>query len=111
MLTKHKILAADDVRYAIVDMTAEWGDELRIKTLSVREQLEYEKIKEGKDAGQIVLGMVLRCCVGEDGKRLFEDKDVKDLQEKDTAAIFKVFHACLDLNAIKEDALEEEAKN
>jgi hypothetical protein len=111
MLNKHKIFAADDMRYTEVDMTAEWGDKLRIKTMSIEEQLQYEKIKETENAGDIVLQMVLVCCVDQDGKRLFENDDVKELQKKSTAAVFKVFNACIELNSLPKDDLEQKAKN
>lgn len=110
-LNKHQIFASDDMRYSEVDMTAEWGDVLRIKTMSVKEQLHYEKIKESENAGDIVLHMVLICCVDADGKRLFADDDIKELQKKNTAAIFKVFNACVELNSIPSDGLEQKAKN
>lgn len=111
LLSKDQILACSDLRSEVVSMP-EWGGEIKIKAMSVEDQIEFEKLnKKCKDASEIVCNTLLFCCVNENGDRLFDEADIKLLQKKSFRSVEKLFRACLALNSLDPGALEKEAKN
>lgn len=110
-LNKEQIFACQDVVTESVSMP-EWGGDVKIKTMSIGDQIEFERLnKKSKDSSNIVCNTLLFCCIDDNGDRLFTEADLKVLEKKSFRAIEKLFRACLDLNAIRSDSLEKEAKN
>lgn len=111
ILTKENIFASQDITTQLIPMP-EWGGEVRIKAMSIGDQIEFEKLnKKSKDTSNIVCNTLMFCCIDEDGERLFSEEDLKLLEHKSFRAIEKLFKACLELNALSEESLEKEAKN
>ena len=111
LLNKEQIFACQDLSVETVAMP-EWGGEVKIKTMSIGDQIEFERLnKKSKDSSNIVCNTLMFCCIDDEGNRLFSEADIKVLEKKSFRAIEKLFRACLDLNAIHSDSLEKEAKN
>ncbi len=110
-LTKHQIFAANDLKSKIVNME-EWGGDLEIRVMSVKEQLDFDKfIAEKPDDRTMAFYLIVRSCIDENGKRLFNDEDIEFIQNKSSDSILKLFDAILELNKQKPDDVEKLAKN
>ncbi len=110
MLNKHQIFAAQDIKTAVVDMTAEWGGEVKVKVMSLGDKLELSRLAEKHPDKNFILFTVIKCCVDENNKPLFTADDEEMLLTKDAENILKVYKAIQDLSG---DNLsqEERAKN
>lgn len=114
LLDKNSIFTANDIEYKDVDMTPyKWGGSIRIKTMSIDDQIEFERFKREKkdDDSLIIYALLSVCCVNEDGQRLFMQEDISQLQKKSSAAVLFLFRTCLDFNYLSEDVVEKQAKN
>ncbi len=109
MLTRDQILAAKDYSTSIVDMTEEWGGEIKLKALSLKQQVEYEALRENME--ESIMYLVMCSCVDEQGNQIFNKDDIEALTNKDAQAILKVFKEALLLNTVKQDDIEQRAKN
>ena len=113
LLTKEAILSANDRKTEDVSVP-EWGGTVRVATMSAseRDKWEAETYGDGKPKTEDFRArFVALCLVGEDGKRLFTDKEVGELGKKSAAALQRVFTAAQKLNALTDDAVEELEKN
>ena len=111
LLSKDQIFACQDVTTETIAMP-EWGGEVKIKAMSIGDQIEFERLnKKSKESANIVCNTLLYCCIDDNGDRLFTEADLKTLEKKSFKAIEKLFRACLSLNALNSDSLEKEAKN
>ncbi len=111
LLTKAQIFACEDIRSKIVSVP-EWGGDMKIRTLSIADQIEFEKSnKNKKHDSDAIFTMLTLCCVNEEGNRMFDKQDLEALQSKSSAAILRVFKECLDLNSLNDGDLEKQAKN
>ena len=113
LLTKEAILSANDRKTVDVEVP-EWGGTARVATMSAseRDKWEAETYGDGKPKTEDFRArFVALCLVGEDGKRLFTDKEVGDLGKKSAAALQRVFTAAQKLNALTDEAVEELEKN
>ena len=113
LLTKEAIFAAKDVNSKVIDVP-EWGigAQIKIKAMSIKDQLVYEKeVAAKKDESDIIFNMLILCCVDEDNKHIFDKKDIELLKEKSSTAILKVFNECLNINSLDVDSVEKIAKN
>lgn len=110
LLSKDQIFAMDDMRYTTVEVG---NGEIRLKSMSISDQLSYEKELTGSQDHNrdLVFGLIVRCCVDENGNQLFTKDDLDLLGKKSTDFILKVFNAAKDLNDLKQDDLEKHAKN
>lgn len=110
LLNKDDFFAIIDSRYTTVKVG---NGEIRLKSMSIEDQLSYEKDLQNKDNynRDLVLGLIMRCCVDENDNKLFSIDDLENLQKKSTDLILKVFNAAKDLNDLKQDELEAQAKN
>lgn len=114
MLSKQQILDADDLAFAVVSVP-EWGGEVRIRTLSVRERDEFEAtISTGgkkPNLANVRARLVMRVIVDADGKQVFDLPDVALLGRKSAKAMERVFEAARKLNGFSKEDIEELAKN
>lgn len=112
MLTKEQIFGCQDVATKLVDMQPFWPGSVRIKAMSIKDQIEFERInKKRKDDGDAICTLLLFCCVDDKGNRFFNEADLPKLHEKSYRAIEHLFKECLDFNSLNEKALDEQAKN
>jgi len=110
LLNKDDILKARDSKYLVVNVP-EWGGDVKLKTMSVAEQIQYEKLQEDKDNNSLILNMLIFCCVDEDDNKLFEKEDLVELQKKSAHPICHLFREALKLNSLSQKNVEEGAKN
>lgn len=109
-LSKEEILKVNDMRYDCVAIP-EWGGDVRIKTMSLSDQLAYEEVRKGENTENIIIQLVKTSCVDENGKQLFTDEDVKLLHDKSADVICRIFQKCLDINVVNSEKVEKQAKN
>jgi len=110
MLTREQILQADDLRHLDVDVP-EWGGMVRVRVATSRERTKFQQIiGKAKDGmpDNFMERWVAACAIDEKGKSLFSGADdVKELSEKSSVALTKVFNACMELNGMTEGSVEE----
>lgn len=97
-LNKQKLAAVKDWKQEVVDMTAEWGDVIHIRSMAVGRQQELSKLKDE----DFVYGMIMACCCNEDGSLFFDTpiEDVNILKDRTNGSILKLYRACEKVNNI-----------
>ena len=117
LLTRDAILGASDIQTEDVHVP-EWGGTVRVAGLTAaqRDAFETESVSgRGKNVNvnfaNIRARLAAKCIVGEDGKPLFTERDVKALGEKSASALSRVFDVCSRLSGIGDQDIEELAKN
>ena len=113
MLSKKDILTADDLPHQDVEVP-EWGGTVRVRTMTGTERDAFEgETYTGDGANTINMRarMCARCIIGEDGERLFEDRDMAELGAKSAAALDRVFAVAQALNGFSDSDIEELEKN
>ena len=113
LLTKDQILGSDDRGHEDIDVP-EWGGTIRVAAMTSGERDSFEASmldKKGKSSGDKLLNFrarfVAKCIVGEDGKRLFSDKDIIALSKKSAKPMSDVFDVCRSVNGMTEEDVEE----
>ncbi len=104
-LTQEQIKNCRDLKTKIVEMP-EWGGDIEIKAMSVKQQLDIDANKEDKD---LVFILIQMCCIDIDGGMLFDD--IKVLQDKSPESIMKLYKEVLDINKQNPADVEDMAKN
>jgi hypothetical protein len=110
-LTRDAILAIDDVRYDVVDVSRWWGPgaKVRIRSLTGRERDAYDMeswrmTEGGKDAAAAMTDFrvrrVARAIVGADGLPVFDARDIRAFGEKNGAAIDYIDDAVVALSGM-----------
>ena len=118
ILNKQDILQARDVKIEKVEVP-EWGGTVFVRSLSAAERGLIEeaaaKFKEskGKDsfARMFTVKFASLTICDEEGNRLFDDKDLAALQQKNAAAVARVAEAAQKLSGFTKEDLEELEKN
>lgn len=117
LLNKDQILGANDLPYKDIDVP-EWGGSVRIRTMTGGERDSFEAEVYEADGDKIKMNhsdfrakMLCKCIVGEDGKRLFTDKELSELSKKSAKALNRLFNVAQDLNGMSDRAQEEITKN
>lgn len=111
-LTREAILEANDLRLEKVHVP-EWGGDvwLRVMTGTERDNFERSVMKNGKlDSLNIRAKFAALVIVGEDGSRLFNDRDVTALGGKSAAALDRVLEAGQRLNGFSDEDVAELGK-
>lgn len=116
LLNKDQILQAQDLPFEDVE-TPEWGGAVRVRTMTAAEKdqydadvwdLEGEKVVMKRDNSSAKL--LARCIVGEDGKRLFSEKEIALLGGKSTKAINRLSDVARNLNGLNREVQKEAEK-
>ncbi len=117
LLTREQILEVQDIQSQIVDVP-EWGGSVKVQGMTGEERDGFEASTfkgKGKDIQlnwrNIRAKLVAHSVVNGDGKRVFNDRDVKALGKKSAAALDRVFAVAQELSGITQDDVEELAKN
>lgn len=119
LLNKSQILAADDRTHEDVPVP-EWGGAVRIVGLSGKERDAWESSLlvlgpngsvQRRNSKGARAGLLARALVGEDGERLFTDKEIAELNEKSGAILEKLAVVASRLSGIGKDQVEEKAGN
>lgn len=90
-LTKEQILAANDLKTVVVDMSKEWGGDVIIRELSLKDRIYLEDLAEKDPNANFTISMLLMTCVDENGNKLFTQEDLDALCDKNIDAVMKLF--------------------
>ena len=113
-LTAEQILAVSDIETEAVDVP-EWGGKVFVRGLSAVDVDNYNRSLVVMDKrGNTTVGrldnvrasLVVRCLVNEDGERLFEERQARDLGKKSSAVIQRLWEVARRLSRM-DDAQEE----
>lgn len=116
-LSREAILAASDLTTIEVEVP-EWNGIVLVRALTGRERDEFEASileRRGKrmepNVANIRAKLVVKCCVGEDGQRLFTDQDANALGEHSAAAVNRIYEAASKLSGLTDEDVEDLAEN
>ncbi len=128
-LTREAVLEAKDSEAVEVDCP-EWGGTVLVRGMSARERDQFEvsleqdaastvQVQRGRAGGRgpsrnlvnIRAKIVSKCCVDDDGQRLFTDADVTALGEKSGAPVDRIFEVASRLSGIGPQDMETMAAN
>ncbi len=96
-----------DIKLKVEIMDVGNDTQVKLQELSLNQQLDNEASKlAGKD---FVLSMIQSCCLDDDDQPLFDSVD--DIKNLPADLTVNIFHACLKINNMGGNNLEELAKN
>lgn len=109
-LTKGEILAKNDVSF--LDMNVpQWGGVIRFRSLTGDEAIEFgERLKDEDTKQAAIIDLFTISVVDENGDRLFEASDIRQLRKKSWAVFLKAQKRLLEFNGYTEKGAAE-AKN
>ena len=114
LLTKKDILQIKDLKEETVNVP-EWGGDVLVRGLTAteRDSFEHELFEQADSPGMKVVrsSLCARCIVDEKGHRLFSDSDIKALGSKSAVALSRVFKVAQKLSGLRQEDVEELAKN
>jgi hypothetical protein len=106
-LSKAAILAANDIKVSAPVPVPEWNGEVYIKTLLGTERDQFEDAISDKKTRRTQEMLLVMTLCDENGKRLFDDKDVEALAEKSSLVTARLFEKAWDLNGFSAKAGEQ----
>ena len=117
LLNKEQIKNVSDLETLDVEVP-EWGGTVRLKSLTGAERDRFEAgVVQGQGRNTTVnmqnlrAKLVAQSAIGEDGKPLFTEEDVKWLGEKSAKALNRLFNAAQSLSGLSESDVKELAGN
>lgn len=111
LLNLDDITNIQDAKTSVISMP-EWGGDIKVKAFDFAQQLEFEKQKNLlEDDSDLIMLMLRMSIVDEDNNYIFNQETIKLLGKRNSQALFKIFTACLEINALSEKGLENKAKN
>ena len=117
LLNKEQIKSVSDLETLDVEVP-EWGGTVRLKSLTGAERDRFEaSVVQGQGRNTTVnmqnlrAKLVAQSAIGEDGKPLFTEEDVKWLGEKSAKALNRLFNAAQQLSGLSESDVKELAGN
>jgi len=117
LLNKEQIKSVSDLETQDVEVP-EWGGTVRLKSLTGAERDRFEaSVVQGQGRNTTVnmqnlrAKLVAQSAIGEDGKPLFTEDDVKWLGEKSAKALNRLFNAAQSLSGLSESDVKELAGN
>jgi len=117
LLNKEAILNAQDLQHEDV-FVEEWKGTVRVRALTGAERDAFEaSIVEGKGKNvktnlkNIRAKLVALTVINENGERLFNDHEAQVLGTKSASALDKVFEVAQRLSGLRDEDVEELAKN
>jgi len=113
LLSRTDIFAIDDSSYEDVEVP-EWGGTVRVKALTGRERIEYEKsiVEQRGTKLRLTLSdansrLVQLAATDEQGRRLFSRADIEALSGKSAAALNRVVEVARRLAGLSDEDMEE----
>lgn len=119
LLSRDQIDTADDRQWEDVPVP-EWGGEVRIVGMSgtARNAYQQELVVIGGDGkpksvnlDDQLAKLLAKCIVDEDGKRLYNDREVRALGAKNGAVLERLAKVAKRLSGLGENAVEDAAGN
>lgn len=112
-LSKSDILNANKLPKEVVSVP-EWGGTVTVKTLTGRERDAFEQDMVEQTKGSAKVRMVniraklcARAMIGDDGNRLFSDKEVDKLGDLNCVPLDRVYEVASRLNKLSEEDIDE----
>jgi hypothetical protein len=115
ILTREEILASNDAELKELEVK-EWGGSVYMSKLSLADQFKYDELFDTREDGTFVLKnphnpsnvleylrLVLKDAVG---KPLFDIDDMRELSNKSSEVLMKVFKSCSSYNS-RETEIED----
>lgn len=103
--------AGKTLKTKIVDIP-EWGGSVIVREMTGVERDKFDEwVMSSKDRKGFRTRMIVYTAVDEDGKLLFSDLDIPDLQKKSGDILMRISDAALDVCGMSEDSHEENLKN
>lgn len=91
---------------------AKLGGSIRIKTMSLEEQINFEKATSNlKNHSEIVYELLLICCLDENNNPLFVKEDLDLIKKKSANVLLEVFNEIIKINRLDQSEIDELAKN
>ena len=110
-LSKNDIIDVDDVKIETVEVP-EWGGKVTIREFTAYARDQYELyLYKTKDTKNFRAVMVALSVIDENGDQMFSTNDVEALGQKSIKAMNRVYEACIKLNGVGAEAMEEAEKN
>jgi hypothetical protein len=117
ILNKTQIQAASDLETQDIEVP-EWGGTVRLKSLTGAERDRFEaSVMRGQGKNTTVnmenmrAKLVAQSAIGEDGKPLFTEEDLKWLGEKSAKALNRLFTAAQQLSGLSDTDVKEMTEN
>lgn len=109
---RQRILEADDRNYEVVECP-EWGVTVRVYSMSTGDKTRFLKAVSatGELPDDYFSRLVYLCACGEDGIRLFNEKDIELLQEKSAAVTKRITDVAIQINGLGGDPAGQAEKN
>ena len=113
-LTKKDFLKERELKTEIVPIP-EWNGEIIVREMTGTERDEFDEFVLNSQAEGKVKALrsvvVSICCVDEEGKRMFTNLDVPDLQKISSKITMKISDVALKLSGMAADDVEDREKN
>ena len=115
-LTKDDIFKADDLPTEDMDIP-EWGGTLTVRTLTGTERDEWESAVSNATRGKrtntrgIKVRLIQLAVLNGDGKLMFTEADLPELNKKSASVIDRVFQVAQHLSGLLPEDVEEMAGN
>lgn len=114
ILTKNDIINAKDLEIERV-VVKEWGGAVAVRGMTAKERDDFEHEMfnqiENKSTKTVRAKLVCRCCVDENGDRIFKDEDYIMLEKKNGRVVDKIFKVAQRLSGLTGKEVEDLAKN
>lgn len=116
-LSRDDILKAEDIVTEEIEVP-EWGGTVTVRGLTGRERDEFEAgIMERRgrrmipNVANVRAKLVVRCCVDDEGNRLFKDADAEALGDKSAGATNRIYEVAARLSGMTDEDIEELVEN
>lgn len=110
-LSREQVLKADDLPCTEVDVSEWWGDVVLVRIMSAAEHIAWGAEAQDLPKDDVPFCLIIKCCIDEEGNRLFTEDDIPELKKKNAAAIIKLFNGIITFNKLNDGAIEDAAKN
>ena len=115
-ISRDQARAGKDERTEYVDVF-EWapGGRVRVRSLTATERDDFENALQGekgkKNMQDVRSKFVVKCCIDDDGNRLFADADLSWLKQKSAAVIDRIFNVGSRLSGMGKTDVEAVAQD
>ena len=107
-LTRDQIIAANKTLPKEVVNIPEWGGDVYVHSLTVKDRTNMAFIADSKDANKKFMALlVIATTFDENGNRLFTDDDIDTVMEFGSAGTSKIFEISSKLNGFSKEEIEE----
>lgn len=107
-----KILSFDDIKDVndadtIPVEVPEWGGVVLVRGMTGGERAEFEDdVQHDRSLKHLKVDLIIKCCINEDGTRVFKPTNKSMLLDKSSTAIEKVFNKIFELSGLNKEGEE-----